>query len=139
MMTAEQIILAMGSIGASFYALVKVIIPKMVDAKIQGDEFAQARAAAHESQIFEMFGDVFSDVRSEREYDRVERERDRAAILELATTFRSLNADLEKAFLSMDNRSAQTGDVLRILSQNTAKLTDSVERVELALVEIRKP
>ena len=136
-MTFGQLILALGSIGASVFALFKDVIPKMVDAKIEGDEFAQAQVAAHESQIFEMFRQVFEDMRAEREYDRIEREKDRLAISLLGETFVNLNLDLAKSSMSNDNRQAQNGDLLRLLSQNVAKLTDSVERVEHALVEMR--
>lgn len=122
-MSIEQMIIVVTAAGGAIWALVKIVVPKMVEARIKAGEFSQTRDAARESQIFEMFGQVFEDLREERKQDREEREKDRRQMEELTNTIKDLSVQI---IAKMDKNSSH----IRILAQETAQLADRVSTFE---------
>lgn len=140
-MSWEQIIIVITAAGGAVWGLVKVVFPRWMEAKIKSSEYEQTRDAARESQIFEMFGQVFEDLRNERQQDREQREKDREQMADLTNTIKELSvkdreqmveltSTIKDLSVQLTAKMDKYSSHIRILGQETAQLADRVALFE---------
>lgn len=115
-MSTEQFILTIiGAFGA-VWGLYKVLAPRILDAKISGDEYERARAAFREDATFDLLKDTLEHWKKSHEEERAETAEARKYQIEL---MQSIN----KMTNSLDNHT----DVIRLLVQQVAVFDDSLK------------
>lgn len=118
-MSTEQILLTIIGAMASIWAVFKVLLPRLVDAKLQAEEYERVRMAFREDKTFEMLEDTLEHWKSSHAEERKETIATWNLQTELIQSINNIAASVDK----------QT-NTIRILVQQVAGFDERLSNIE---------